>query len=257
AQLSSPPRAPRALSPLPVGRPLRSSFRAPGLAMSQLAWARLKAVGATPLPPPFCSPQVEQLDPSSPFASKANVVAYDRHVLFTSDDPTGATRHRASCLISMTRIEEAFVHEMPEELVGLVFAQADLVAYACDLGVGVYLIPSALALVDSPEHRSALVVGKLCGHYAPLPLVSLPPVRLPDRTVTCPRRCLPRGPKAGHTIDITMGPWVHVPNRAIVWRTGPVTGPYVRGAACCRRRARSGSTAGAPRRGGKARAGEH
>ena len=42
------------------------------------------------------APQVELLDHSSPFASKANVVAYDRHVLFTSDDPTGATRHRTS-----------------------------------------------------------------------------------------------------------------------------------------------------------------
>ena len=71
------------------------------------------------------------LDLGSPFASKANVVAYDRHVLFTSDDSADATRHRAPGLISTTRIDEAFVHEMPEQLVGLVFAQADLVAYAC------------------------------------------------------------------------------------------------------------------------------
>jgi hypothetical protein len=134
---------------------------------------------------------VELLDLGSPFASEPNVVAYDRHVPFTSNDPTGATRHRAPSLISPTRIEEAFVHEMPEQLVGLVFAQADLVAYACDLGVWVYLIPSALALVDSPEHRSALVVGKLCRHYAPLPLVPPPTLRLPDRTATRPRRCLP------------------------------------------------------------------
>jgi hypothetical protein len=77
---------------------------------------------------------------------------------------------------------------MPEQLVGLIFAQADLVAYSCDLGVGVYLVPSALALVDSREHLSALVVGKLCRHYAPLPLVPPPIVRLPDRTATCPRR---------------------------------------------------------------------
>jgi len=129
---------------------------------------------------------VELLDHSSPFASKANVVAYDRHVLFTSDDPTGATRHRAPSSISTTRIEEAFVHEMPEQLVGLVFAQADLVAYACDLGVGVHLIPSALTLVDSPEHGFALVVGKLCRHYAPLPIVPLLTVRLPDRTAISP-----------------------------------------------------------------------
>ena len=126
--------------------------------------------------------QVKSLDLGSPFASKSNVVAYDRHVLFTSDDPTDATRHRAPGPISMTRIEEAFVHEMPEQLVGLVFAQADLVAYVCDLSVGVYLVPSALALVDSPEHRSALVVGKLCRHYAPLPLVPLPTLRLPGRS---------------------------------------------------------------------------
>jgi hypothetical protein len=30
----------------------------------------------------------------------------------------------------MTRLDEAFIHEMPEELVGSVFAQADLLAYA-------------------------------------------------------------------------------------------------------------------------------
>jgi hypothetical protein len=88
----------------------------------------------------------------------------------------------------MTRIDEAFVHEMPEELVGLDFAQADLVAYACDLGVGVYLVPSALTLVDSPEHGIALVVGKLCRHYVPLPLVPFPTVRLPDRIATRPAR---------------------------------------------------------------------
>jgi hypothetical protein len=144
-----------------------------------------------PPAPPFCAPQVKLLDLGSPFARKANVVTYDRHVLFTSDDPANATRHRTPCPISTTRIEEAFVHEMPEQPIGLVFAQADLVAYACDLGVWVYLIPSALALVDSPEHRSALVVGKLCRHYAPLPLVPPPTLRLPDRTATRPRRCLP------------------------------------------------------------------
>jgi hypothetical protein len=92
----------------------------------------------------------------------------------------------------MTRIDEAFVHEMPEELVGLVFAQADLVAYAYDLGVGVYLVPSALALLDSLEHLSALVIAKLCRHYAPSPLVPPPTVRLPDRTATRPRRCFSR-----------------------------------------------------------------
>jgi hypothetical protein len=39
--------------------------------------------------------------------------------------------------------------------------------------------------VDSREHLSALVVGKLCRHYAPLPLVPPPIVRLPDRTAAC------------------------------------------------------------------------
>jgi hypothetical protein len=132
------------------------------------------------------------LDLGSPFASEPNVVAYERHVLFASDDPTGATRHRAPGPISTTRFDEALVHELPEQLVGFIFAQADLVAYACDLGVGVYLVPCALALLDSPEHRSALVVGKLCRHYAPLPLVPPPTLRLPDRTAIRPRRCLPR-----------------------------------------------------------------
>jgi hypothetical protein len=95
----------------------------------------------------------------------------------------------------MARIDETFVYEMPEQLIGLIFAQADALAYACDLGVGVYLVPSTLALLDSPEHRSALVVGKLCRHYALLPLVPLPTVRLPDRTATCPHRFLPRAGK--------------------------------------------------------------
>jgi hypothetical protein len=125
------------------------------------ASTHLKAVEAIPLPPPFCSPQVELLDHSSPFASEPNVVAYDRHVLFTSDDPADATRHRTPSPISTTRFDEAFIHEMPEQLVGLVFAQADLVAYACDLGVGVYLVPSALTLVDSPEHGFALIVSRV------------------------------------------------------------------------------------------------
>src|SRR5688572_14588436 len=84
---------------------------------------------------------------------------------------------------------------MPEEPVGLVFAQADLVAYVCELGVGIYLVPSALALVDSPEHGFALVVGKLCGHYVPLPLMWPPSMRLPERTATRP--LLPRV-HAGH-----------------------------------------------------------
>jgi hypothetical protein len=104
---------------------------------------------------------VELLDLGSPFACKANVVAYDRHVLFTSDDPTDATRHRTPGPISTTRIEEAFVHEMPEQLVGLVFTQADLVAYASDFGVWVYLVPSAPTLVDSPEQGFSLIVSRL------------------------------------------------------------------------------------------------
>jgi hypothetical protein len=101
------------------------------------------------------------LDHSSPFASEPNVVAYYRHVLFTSDDPADATRHRTPGPISTTRIEEAFVHEMPEQLVRLVFAQADALAYACDLGVGVYFVPSALTLVDSREHGFALIVSRV------------------------------------------------------------------------------------------------
>jgi hypothetical protein len=87
----------------------------------------------------------------------------------------------------MTRIDEAFVHETPEQLVGSVFAQTELVAYACDLGVRVYLVPSTLALADGPEHRFALVVGELCRYYAALPLVPLPTARLPDSTATRPR----------------------------------------------------------------------
>src|SRR5215203_2379323 len=84
-----------------------------------------------PSAPPLCALQVKLLDLGSPFASKANVVAYDRHVLLASDDPADATRHRAPGPIGTIRLEEAFVHEMPEQFVGLIFAQADLVAYSC------------------------------------------------------------------------------------------------------------------------------
>src|SRR5215212_9294449 len=187
-----------------MGSAIVAPFQSPPITQpDQLPCAYIRKVSAgafasnytlattAPSAPPLCASQVKLLDLGSPFASKANVVAYERHVLFTSDDPTDATRHRAPDLISTTRIEEAFVHEIPEQLVGLVFAQADLAAYTCDLGVGVYLVPSTLALEDCPEHRFALVVGKLCRHYAPLPLVPLPLVRLPDRTATRPHRRLP------------------------------------------------------------------
>jgi hypothetical protein len=151
--------------------------------LAQAALTRQLVARQQPLAaPPFCAPQVKLLDRSSPFTSKANVVAYYRHVPFASDDPADAARHRAPGPIGTTRIEEAFVHELPEEFVGSVFAQADLVAYERDLGVWVYLVSPALALLDSREHLSALVVGKLCRHYAPLPLVPPPIVRLPDHT---------------------------------------------------------------------------
>src|SRR5918994_1395257 len=87
---------------------------------------RLLALG----PPPRAH-QVELLDHSSPFARKPDVVAYERHVLFTSDDPTDATRHRASSPKGTTRIDEAFVNETPEQLVGSDFAQANALSYAC------------------------------------------------------------------------------------------------------------------------------
>jgi hypothetical protein len=94
------------------------------------AFTHLKAVGA--IRPRrrlhFAHLKSNLLDLGSPFARKANVVAYDRHVLFASDDPADATRHRAPGLISTTRIDEAFVHEAPKQLVGFIFAQADLVA---------------------------------------------------------------------------------------------------------------------------------
>jgi hypothetical protein len=82
------------------------------------------------------APQVELLDFGSPLASKPNVVAYDRHVVFASDDPADAARHRAPCPISTIRIDEAFVHELPEQREGFVFAQADTLAYACERVIG-------------------------------------------------------------------------------------------------------------------------
>jgi hypothetical protein len=76
----------------------------------------------------------------------------------------------------MTRIDEAFVHEKPEQLVGLVLAQADVLAYACNLGVGIYLVPSALALVDSPEHGFALIVSRVTWlHTVPFGSFRCPP----------------------------------------------------------------------------------
>ena len=86
-------------------------------ALSQLAWAHLKAVAIRSRR--LRAPQVQLLDLGLPSASKPNVVAYDRHVLFAADDPVDATRHRSPCPISTTRIDEAFV-----------LAQVDAFAYA-------------------------------------------------------------------------------------------------------------------------------
>jgi hypothetical protein len=62
--------------------------------------------------------------------------------------------------------------------------------------------------LDSPEHRFALVVGKLCRHYAPLPLVPLPTLSLPDRTATRPRRRLPRtGKELATNSRLLSGVW--------------------------------------------------
>ena len=63
-------------------------------------------------------------------------------------------------------------------------------------------------------------------------------------------------PRPGYKIEATVGPPVRVPTGAVVWRTDPATVRCVKGAACYRRRARSGSTSAAPRREGTARAGE-
>jgi hypothetical protein len=60
------------------------------------------------------------------------------------------------------------VHELPEQRVGSVFAQADALAYARDLGVGVHPVSSTSALVNSTEHCFTLLVGKLLRrHYNP------------------------------------------------------------------------------------------
>ena len=85
-------------------------------------------------------------------------------------------------------IDVTLVNELPEQLVGCVRRQADLVTHARHLGVGVHPVPCAPALVYRPEHRSALLVGKLCWHHAPFPLIPLPTVRLPERTATRPCR---------------------------------------------------------------------
>jgi len=57
---------------------------------------------------------------------------------------------------------------MPEQLVGLAFAQADALAHACDLGFRVYLVPSAFAPVDGPEHRFAPIVSRVTWLHATL-----------------------------------------------------------------------------------------
>jgi hypothetical protein len=118
------------------------------------------------------APKAELLDLGSPFVSKPNVVAYDRHVVFAPDDPTGVARHRAPGLENTTWVDVVLVHELPEQLVGSVFAQADAFAYACNLGIGVHTVPSALALVDSLEHCFALIISKVS------PLHTVPFVRL-------------------------------------------------------------------------------
>jgi hypothetical protein len=121
-------------------------------------------------------------DLGSPFAGKPNVVADYRHVVFAPDDPDGVARHRTPGPENATRIDVTLVHELAEKLVGFVFVQADLGAYARDLGVGVHLVPSALALVYRTEHAFALLVGKLPRYHAPLPLFLPSAVRLPNLT---------------------------------------------------------------------------
>src|SRR5215211_511671 len=98
----------------PPRRPLQQSLGTPRKAFSQLASTHLKAVEVSTPASPLCASQVELLDLGSPFACKPNVVAYDRHVLFAPDDPADATRHSSPSPISTPRIDEAFVHEMPE-----------------------------------------------------------------------------------------------------------------------------------------------
>jgi hypothetical protein len=75
-------------------------------------------------PPPAQRVKFVLPDLGSPFASKPNVVAYDRHVLFAPDDPTGVARHRASGLENTPWVDVVLVHELAEQLVGSVFAQA-------------------------------------------------------------------------------------------------------------------------------------
>jgi hypothetical protein len=93
--------------------------------LSQSALTDTGSVATTALlrPTPR-SRAVKSLDFGSPFAREPDVVAYERHVPSAPDDPADVARHRAPCPISSTRLDEAFVHEVPEQLVGSVFAQA-------------------------------------------------------------------------------------------------------------------------------------
>ena len=89
-----------------------------------------------------------------PLVGKPHVVTDGYQVVATSGHPAGTSRHCAAGAKNTPRINIAFVYEPLEQLVGLILAQADVAAYAGDLGIGIHPVPSTCALMR-PYHRTA------------------------------------------------------------------------------------------------------
>jgi hypothetical protein len=89
-----------------------------------------------------------------PLVGKPHVVTDGYQVVATSGHPAGTSRHCAVGAKNTPRINIAFVYEPLEQLVGLILTQADVAAYAGDLGIGIHPVPSTCALMH-PYHRFA------------------------------------------------------------------------------------------------------
>jgi len=96
-----------------------------------------------------------------PLVVKAHVIPNSRKIVATSDDSARTSRHSAPGLQDAAWVNVMLVYEQLEQRKGFLIAQADALTYTRDLSIGVHAVPSALALVDSSEHRFALIISKV------------------------------------------------------------------------------------------------
>jgi hypothetical protein len=101
-------------------------------------------------------------------ARKSYIIANERHIVFATNYPACMPRHRTPGTKDSPGINAAFVHEAFEQFIRLVFAEADVIAYALDLGVGVQFVPPAFTIMHGQEHPFTLLGGKLLRHHTAL-----------------------------------------------------------------------------------------